>query len=83
MTTTKTEVAAAPTTPATPALPEGHVLVRITKAGSGKIFTGADLVIGQPPETFKRGDMVVMVRETAKIHEKRHFVEIEGEESDD
>lgn len=57
---------------AEPALPDGHVRVRVLKHGAGKIFTGLGL-----NDTYDKGTIIVMPREKAEHYEDRHFVEIE------
>lgn len=74
LTAPKDEAPAAEKTPETNDVPADFVLVTVTKAGDGKIFTGK-----QPPEPrhYERREQFWCSPETAKQLEARHYAEIE------
>lgn len=61
----------APVAAAPPALPEGSVMVRITKAGQGKVYTGLS-----DGSTYNMDDMVALPLDIAEALEKRAYAEI-------
>jgi hypothetical protein len=60
----------------TEALPDGHVSVRITKFGAGRVSTGVH-IIGVGDVTWGAGDIVALPDRIAAELEKRGFAEIQ------
>lgn len=57
-------------------VPKGHVTVRVTKFGAGKVSTG-EYVVSVGNLYHEAGDMISVPREVGEALEKRGFGEIQ------